>query len=124
MVKNMEQKMKTEQIRESETALRTDFRDTFKIDGVTYKGNRHWEENVKYRYIENFWLQKLAEQREDYKKTLNSGRKMYQQGREDMKKEIIDWCKKRCQDNIRINGTDKWNGDMEELIEVLKKCQL
>ena len=84
----------------------------------------YMESDTSIRIIGNWWLQKLAEQREDYKKTLNSGRKMYQQGREDEKKEIIDWCKKRCQDNIRINGTDKWNGDMEELIEVLKKCQL
>ena len=49
--------------------------------------------------LADWWLQKLAEQRE----------------------EIVNWCKKRCEDNITINGTDKWNGDLEDLIEIIRK---
>jgi len=35
--------------------------------------------------------------------------------------QIIEWIRKRCQDNIEIHGTDKWNQDMEELLELLKQ---
>lgn len=33
--------------------------------------------------------------------------------------EIIDWLKQRCEDNKIAFGTDKWNSDMEELLEKL-----
>ena len=32
---------------------------------------------------------------------------------------IIDWCKKRMEHNKIQYGTDKWNGDMEDLVELL-----
>ena len=36
-----------------------------------------------------------------------------------VKGEIIKWCNQRCEANIRIHGTDKWNGDLEDLIAKL-----
>lgn len=33
--------------------------------------------------------------------------------------QIKSWCKKRCKDNITVHGTDKWNGDLEDLIDFL-----
>ena len=33
---------------------------------------------------------------------------------------IIDWCEKRCKENMTTYGTDKWNSDLEELIDYLK----
>jgi hypothetical protein len=35
--------------------------------------------------------------------------------------QIIEWLQNRCQANIEIHGTDKWNSDMEELLELLKQ---
>ena len=35
------------------------------------------------------------------------------------KERIIDWCKKRMEHNKIQYGTDKWNGDMEDLVELL-----
>jgi hypothetical protein len=35
-------------------------------------------------------------------------------------KEIVEWLKKRCESNIQSFGTDKWNSDMEDLINKLK----
>lgn len=34
---------------------------------------------------------------------------------------IIDWCEKRCKENMTVYGTDKWNDDLEELIDYLKE---
>ena len=34
--------------------------------------------------------------------------------------EIRNWAKDRCEANMRVMGTDKWNSDLEDLIEKLK----
>jgi hypothetical protein len=34
---------------------------------------------------------------------------------------IKDWCKARCESNIKTYGTDKWNGDLEDLIKYLSE---
>jgi len=34
--------------------------------------------------------------------------------------QIINWLETRCKNNIEIHGTDKWNRDMEDLLELLK----
>jgi len=57
--------------------------------------------------------------KQDMQKTCNSGRKMYELGREDERKEIIEWCEERCYKNMMQHGTDKWNGELEDLIEKL-----
>jgi hypothetical protein len=36
-------------------------------------------------------------------------------------KPIIDWLEKRCEDNMTIQGTAKWNADMEDLLNLLKE---
>jgi len=51
-------------------------------------------------------------------KTLTS---IDQNARESEREKIIKWCDKRCTSNIMANGTDKWNGDIEDLIESLKQ---
>jgi hypothetical protein len=40
---------------------------------------------------------------------------------EEIVKEIVNWAKKRCEDNKRVFGTDKWNSDLEDLINKLSK---
>ncbi len=34
---------------------------------------------------------------------------------------VIKWIDKRCEDNIKASGTDKWNEDMEDLKAKLNK---
>ncbi len=37
---------------------------------------------------------------------------------------VIKWIDKRCEDNIKASGTDKWNEDMEDLKAKLNKEQI
>jgi len=41
-----------------------EFEKEFRFDGVTYKGNRHWKENVKRDLVSN-WLRQALAQREE-----------------------------------------------------------
>ena len=34
---------------------------------------------------------------------------------------VVDWCETRCEDNMKLHGTAKWNVDLEELITKLKQ---
>lgn len=34
--------------------------------------------------------------------------------------QIINWLEERCENNIKALGTDKWNSDMQELLEILR----
>jgi len=34
--------------------------------------------------------------------------------------DVVNWAKKRCEDNIKTFGTDKWNSDLEDLINKLQ----
>lgn len=39
------------------------------------------------------------------------------------RKRIKDWLIKRCEANIKAFGTDKWNGDMEDLLEAITQLE-
>ena len=56
------------------------------------------EQDVDWEKVESFIDQKITQQRE----------------------EIVNWAQQRCEDNLKTFGTDKWNGDLEDLIEKLK----
>jgi hypothetical protein len=52
----------------------------------------------------------------DYVATENTS-----QIRADERKKIAKWCRQRCEDNITVNGTDKWNSDLEDLLSYLSE---
>ena len=41
------------------------------------------------------------------------------QARREEREKIVKWLRARCEENIRVNGTEKWNSDMEVLIQHL-----
>lgn len=41
--------------------------------------------------------------------------------KQDTNDKTIKWLTEKCEQNTRLNGTDKWNDDMEELVDILSK---
>lgn len=80
------------------------------------------------RFDEKFYECMQAWKKQGYVYNLDKGIKSfiesettlaYELGKKEMLEMVVKWCDKRCEENIRINGTDKWNSDLEDLKQKL-----
>lgn len=51
-------------------------------------------------------------------------KKELQNYKQEILDEVIEWLHKRCENNIKGFGTDKWNSDMEDLIDHLEDIKV